>query len=151
MTRVFIANRQSEARAAFRLLLLLLDMRVAGEAADWSTTLKQAPATQPDLIVVDGELLTAPDDVALSALRGACSHSVVIVLLSHLEAREQAALSMGADLFISKNAAVSGARDAQRRALAISVMLSGWQVRSAQRPAAKGSWISQSMRSSSAT
>jgi DNA-binding NarL/FixJ family response regulator len=102
MTRVFIANRQPEARAAFRLLLLLLDMQVVGEAPDWAATLRQAPATHPDLIVIDGELLTRPDDAALSALREACSQTVVIVLLSHLEAREQAALSMGADLFISK-------------------------------------------------
>lgn len=102
MTRVFIANRQPEARAAFRLLLLVLDMQVVGEAADWPTTMMLAPAMQPDMVVIDGELLSRPDDAALSALRGACAHQTVIVLLSHLDAREQAALCMGADLFISK-------------------------------------------------
>lgn len=102
MTRVFVANHQPEARAAFRRLLLVLDMQVVGEAADWSTTLTQAPATHPDMVVVDGELLSSAGGATLSELRGACPHTVVIVLLSHLEVREQAALSTGADVFISK-------------------------------------------------
>jgi DNA-binding NarL/FixJ family response regulator len=77
-------------------------MQVVGEAADWPTTLTQAPATHPDMVVVDGELLSIAGDATLSELRGVCPHSLVIVLLSHLDAREQAALSMGADIFISK-------------------------------------------------
>ncbi len=102
MTRVFLANRQPEARAAFRILLMALDMQVVGEAANWSTTLTDAPATRPDIILVDGELLTFVDREMLSTLRSACETAVVIVLLSHLEASEQAALSAGADIFISK-------------------------------------------------
>jgi len=35
-------------------------------------------------------------------MRMACPAAVVIVLISHLSAREQAALSAGADAFISK-------------------------------------------------
>jgi DNA-binding NarL/FixJ family response regulator len=35
-------------------------------------------------------------------LRAACPAAVVIVLISHLDARKQAALSAGADAFISK-------------------------------------------------
>lgn len=102
MIRVFVADRLPEARAAFRLLLLVLNMQVVGEAADWPTTLAEAPDTCPDMVVVDGELLSSPGDATLSALRGACPHTIVIVVLSHLDAREQAALSTGADIFISK-------------------------------------------------
>jgi hypothetical protein len=47
MTSVFLADTQPEERSAPRLLLLDLNMEVAGEAADWPTTLAQAPATNP--------------------------------------------------------------------------------------------------------
>jgi DNA-binding NarL/FixJ family response regulator len=40
---------------------------------------------------------------ALVELRVACPTAVVIVLISHLDARQQAALSAGADAFISKS------------------------------------------------
>ena len=39
----------------------------------------------------------------LLALRTTCPAAVVIVLISHLDARQQAALSAGADRFISKD------------------------------------------------
>ena len=39
---------------------------------------------------------------ALEELRKACPVALVIVLISHLDARQQAALSAGADAFISK-------------------------------------------------
>jgi DNA-binding NarL/FixJ family response regulator len=41
--------------------------------------------------------------VALEELRKACPEALVIVLISHLDARHQAALSAGADAFISKD------------------------------------------------
>jgi DNA-binding NarL/FixJ family response regulator len=40
---------------------------------------------------------------ALAELRLACPSALVIVLISHLDARQQAALSAGADAFISKS------------------------------------------------
>ena len=39
---------------------------------------------------------------ALDILRKACPAAIVIILISHLDARQQAALSAGADAFISK-------------------------------------------------
>lgn len=100
MTRVFLADSQSEMRAALRLMLLDLDMDVVGEAADWPAALDQAAGTQPDMVVVDWDMI--PDDSSLPALRMTCPAAVVIVLISHLDARQQAALSAGADSFISK-------------------------------------------------
>lgn len=103
MTRVYLADAKPEERSALRLLLLDLKMEVVGEAGDWPTTLAQAPATRLDMLLVEWELL--PDHLggqALAALRQACPSAIVVVLISHLDSRQQAALSAGADAFISK-------------------------------------------------
>ena len=100
MTRVFIADSQLEVRSAFRLLLLDLNMQVVGDAADWPTALTQVAGIQPDMLVVDWEII--PTDASLLEMRATCPAAVVIVLVSHLDARQQAALSAGADSFISK-------------------------------------------------
>jgi DNA-binding NarL/FixJ family response regulator len=55
------------------------------------------------MFLVDWDLLPASPNSALEALRKACPGALVIVLISHLDARQQAALSAGADAFISKN------------------------------------------------
>jgi DNA-binding NarL/FixJ family response regulator len=102
MTRVYLADSQREERSALRLLLLDLKMEVVGEAADWSTTLDQAPVSRTDMLLVDWNLLPSSPSVALEELRKACPAALVIVLISHLDARQQAALSAGADMFISK-------------------------------------------------
>jgi DNA-binding NarL/FixJ family response regulator len=78
-------------------------MEVAGVAADWATTLTQAPVSRADLLLVDWDLLSSEPNEALNDLRQACPAALVIVLISHLDARQQAALSAGADAFISKN------------------------------------------------
>jgi DNA-binding NarL/FixJ family response regulator len=104
MTRVYLADAKPEERSALRLLLLDLRMEVVGEAADWSTTLANAPGTRLDMLLVEWDLL--PSDLGLQALaelRAACPGAIVVVLISHLDARQQAALSAGADAFISKS------------------------------------------------
>ena len=103
MTRVFIADALTEERAALRLVLLDLNMVIAGEAADWATALAQAPVSFTDMLLIDWDLLprTSPT-AALEELRRACPAALVIILISHLDARQQAALSSGADAFISK-------------------------------------------------
>ena len=100
MTRVFLADKQTEVRSALRLLLLDLKMQVVGNASDWPTALTQAAGTQPDMLVVDWDLI--PTNTSLLELRATCPNAVVIVLISQLDARQQAALSAGADSFISK-------------------------------------------------
>ena len=102
MTSVLLAAPQPDVRAALRLLLLDLKMGIVGEAADWSTTLALAPETRPDMLLVDWELIPLDSGNTLSQLRAACPATVVIVLISQLDARQQAALSAGADAFISK-------------------------------------------------
>ena len=108
-----------EERSALRLLLNDLKMEVVGEAADWSTTLAKAPTSRLDMLLVDWDLL--PPDLgvkALAKLREACPKAIVVVLISHLDARAQAALSAGADAFISKGEAPERVADRLRAVVA---------------------------------
>jgi DNA-binding NarL/FixJ family response regulator len=103
MTRVYIADAKLEERSALCLLLYDMKMEVVGEAADWATTLANAPGTHLDMLLVDWDLLPINLGVqALVELRVACPNAIVVALISHLDARHQAALSAGADAFISK-------------------------------------------------
>jgi DNA-binding NarL/FixJ family response regulator len=120
MTRVYLADAQSEERSALRLLLQDLKLEVVGEAADWITTLVQAPISRTDILLVDWDLLPNSPTAALEDLRKACPAALVIVLISHLDARHQAALSAGADAFISKGETPERVAD-RLRAVAASV------------------------------
>ena len=103
MIRVYIADAKKEERSALRLLLLDLKMDVIGEAADWNTVLTNAPSTHLDMLLVDWDILPEFQGLqALTLLRLACSNTIVVVLISHMDARQQAAISTGADAFISK-------------------------------------------------
>ena len=103
MTRVYLADARLDERSALRLMLHDLEMDVIGEAADWATTLAQAPTLRTDILLVDWDLLPGDSGTALGELRRACPAALVVVLISHLDARHQAALSAGADAFISKS------------------------------------------------
>jgi DNA-binding NarL/FixJ family response regulator len=120
MTRVFIADPKPQERSALRLLLLDLNMEVAGETADWATTLARAPTSRTDMLLVDWDLLPSAPTAALDELRRACPAALVIILISHLDARQQAALSAGADAFISKGETPERVAD-RLRAVAASV------------------------------
>jgi DNA-binding NarL/FixJ family response regulator len=104
MTRVYLADAKPEERIALRLLLLDMKMDVVGEAESWATTLAQAPATSLDMLLVDWSLLPINLGIeSLAELRKACPAAIVVVLISHMDARQQAAISAGADAFISKS------------------------------------------------
>ena len=119
MIRVYLADAKPEERSALRLLLLDMNMEVVGEAGDWSTTLANAPATRLDMLLVDWDLLPPELGVqALAELRLACPNAIVVVLISHLDARQQAALSAGADAFISKGETPERVADRLRLAAA---------------------------------
>lgn len=102
--RVFLADSQTAERKALRTLLKGLKMEIVGEAADWATTLAKAPQTSMQMLLVEWDMLP-PDSgaEALRDLRLACPDAIVVALISQLDAREQAARSAGADVFISKN------------------------------------------------
>jgi hypothetical protein len=83
MIRVYLANPLTEERSALRLMLLDLNMEVVGEAADWATTLAQAPISRTDILLIDWDLLprtashTALDDSAGTRRRWSLSLSVI--------------------------------------------------------------------------
>ncbi|MGA9532095.1 MAG: response regulator [Anaerolineales bacterium] len=103
MTRAYLADAKLDERSALRLLLRDLKIELAGEAADWPTTLAQAPVSHADMLLVDWDLLPISANAALAELRKACPAALVIVLISQMNARQQAAYSTGADAFISKS------------------------------------------------
>jgi DNA-binding NarL/FixJ family response regulator len=102
MTRVYLADGQTVERSALRLMLQDIKMTVVGEAADWATALAEAPAAQPDMLLVDFSLIPGEPAAALAKVRLACPGAIVIILHSQLDARQQAELSAGADGLISK-------------------------------------------------
>jgi DNA-binding NarL/FixJ family response regulator len=94
-------------------------MEVIGEAADWPNTLTHAPATPMDMLLVDWNLLPADLGLqALAELRRVCTNAIIVVLISLLDARQQAALSAGADAFISKGESPERVADCLRAAAA---------------------------------
>ena len=119
MNRVFIADSQTTERVALRLLLMdFLKMEVVGEAANWSNTLAQVPICRTDMLAVDWNLLPNPANVALESLRKVSPVALVIVLISQHDAQHQAALSSGADVFISKGEMSNRVIDSLRAAAA---------------------------------
>ena len=102
MTRIYLTDGNPEERAALRLVLEELDMQVIGEAADWQTTIDDVPEMRLNVLLIDWGLLSAQPSNALETLRASCPAAIVVILISHLDARQQAALSAGADVFISK-------------------------------------------------
>lgn len=95
-----MADSQPEIRSAWRLMLSDINMQVVGDADNWAATLAQAAGTNPDMMLVEWGLI--PSSSSLLELRSTCPKSVIIVLISHLDSRQQAAVSAGADSFISK-------------------------------------------------
>ena len=103
MTRVYVADAKPEERSALRLLLMDLKMDLVGEAGDWATTLAQAPLSRTEMLLIDWALLPRSiPNTGLDSLRKVCPAARVIVLISHLDARQQAAVLSGADILISR-------------------------------------------------
>ena len=102
MLCLYLADTKPEDRSALCRLLLDLKKEVVCEAADWPTTLAHAPVSHTELLVVDWDLLLSTPDAAVGELRKACPAEFVMGLISHLDARQQAALPAGAGAFISK-------------------------------------------------
>lgn len=118
MTRVYVANGNADERSALILLLQDMQLEIAGEAADWPTTLAQAPITHTDMLLIDWATIPGDSSDSLQKLRNACPAALVIVLVSQLDARQQAALSAGADVFISKEEAPDRVAERLRNAVA---------------------------------
>jgi len=100
---VLLSAFQSDARAALRLLLSNLEMKVVGESVDWATTQKLAQAIQPALILIDSELIPQEAGNMLKPLRQICPTVSIIVLVNQLNIQHHAALTAEADLLLDKS------------------------------------------------
>jgi len=103
MIRVFIANARAEEISALRLMLLDLKMEVVGDASTWPRVLERAPKTHFNLLLIDWSVLPQNAIAGIAKLRMECADEIVVVLTSYLDARQQVALSTGADTFLSKS------------------------------------------------
>jgi DNA-binding NarL/FixJ family response regulator len=102
MPRIFLANFKQDEHSALRRLILDLNMEIVGESADWPATLAQAPGSHAEKVLVDWDILPGLPSQAFADLRKACPAETTMILISSLDAYQQAALSAGADIFISK-------------------------------------------------
>ena len=100
--RIVLADDKPKVRLALRLLLEQeLGARVVGEVAGANELLAQLEATYPNLVLLDWGLPGVPAAELLSELRKTSPKTSVIVLSGRPEV-EEAALSAGADAFVSK-------------------------------------------------
>mgnify|MGYP006302098035 CR=1 FL=1 len=96
-----LADDQAKVRSALRLLLEhQTDIDVLGEAVDTTGMLDWVKAASPDLVLLDLELPGFSRETP-HALRRLCPSMAVIAMSARPEACE-AALSAGADDFVSK-------------------------------------------------
>jgi len=99
-------------------MLANLNMEVLGEAENWSIALTQTPICNTDILLVEWNLLPATPSAAFDELRKACSKPLVIILIGSQAEHRQAALSFGADVFISKGELPEGVAERVRAAAA---------------------------------
>lgn len=101
--RILLADGQPNVRFALRVLLdREPGYHVVGEASDSQGLSRCAALTLPDVVVLGWELPgLAPRD-PLAFLRRECPHLIIIALSARAEARS-AALSAGANAFVSKS------------------------------------------------
>lgn len=99
---IFLADAQPKVRFGLRVLLERRSgLEVLGEAANADDLLDQVGGGCPDLVLLSWELPGRDGVDLVSALRKACPSLRVIAISGRPEAR-QAALSAGADAFVSK-------------------------------------------------
>jgi DNA-binding NarL/FixJ family response regulator len=100
--RVLLADDQPKVRLALRILLKRQSgLKIVGEAADAEALLAQTTVTSPDLVLLGWELPSLAEIGSVSPLRTVRPDLSVIALSGRPEAR-QAALTAGADAFVSK-------------------------------------------------
>jgi DNA-binding NarL/FixJ family response regulator len=100
-TRAILAHTDPTVREALRDLIVQgLGMQVVGEAGDRATIQEQVIALRPDLVIIAWTLLTGDAAAAVCDLRGR-RNDVRIVVLGPRPEKRQAALTAGADAYIS--------------------------------------------------
>ena len=101
--RILLAVFQTDARAALRLLLTNSGVQIVEESADWSTTLQLAKAVQPEIVLIDWEIIPTLSGSTLTPLRLLCPTANIIVLVNQLNNRQRTMISVEADVVINKS------------------------------------------------
>jgi DNA-binding NarL/FixJ family response regulator len=102
VARILIADSRDDVRSALRLLLEQdADVVVSAEATKVEDLVEQVRLTCPDVIMLDCDLPGLEAEDLLPTLRSICPSIRVVALCARSEVR-QAALSAGADAFVSK-------------------------------------------------
>jgi DNA-binding NarL/FixJ family response regulator len=100
--RLVIADRQAATRAALSMLLAPEeDVDIVGQAGDKQQLLSLVETTQPDVVLLDWELVGSAAVDLLAELRAMALPGKVIALSGRPEAK-RAALEAGVDGFVSK-------------------------------------------------
>ena len=100
--RVLLADNRQEVRSALRLRVEQEpDIVIVGEVTKAGEILGQATITCADVVLIDCELLGPRAREIVPALHHLCPQLLIIALCSRPEMK-QAALTAGADAFISK-------------------------------------------------
>ena len=100
--RIVIADRQVATRSALNMLLTPEeDVDIVGEAGDKEQLLSMVEATQPDVVLLDWELVGSATVGLLADLR-ALGTSLKVIALSGRSEAQQAAMGAGVDGFVSK-------------------------------------------------
>lgn len=101
--RILLADDQPKVRFALRVLLQQdPDFDVLPDAADAWTLLAEVTVSQPDLVLLDWELPGLAEAGGPAGLRRVCPHLKIVALSGRPGAR-RAALTGGADAFVSKS------------------------------------------------
>jgi DNA-binding NarL/FixJ family response regulator len=100
--RVLVADSDPRVRTALNMLLKFEpELAIIGESVHASSLLAKAEELEPDLVLLDWELPGNSITALIEQLKNAESPCRVIVLSRRPEA-EQAAMTVGADAFVSK-------------------------------------------------
>jgi DNA-binding NarL/FixJ family response regulator len=103
---VLVADGHTQVRWALRTAIKeAFDWVVIDEASDAQSLLDRARILEPDLVLLEWELPGSPVGPALVSALHALTPRCRVAVLSRLPEAQQAAMSAGADLFVSKSAA----------------------------------------------
>lgn len=103
MTRLYMSDTTPEESSALRLMLLDTNLEVVGETADWFTTIVEVPVSNVDMLLLDWDILPINSPgAALNELRKICPTMLIVIFISQQDSQKQAALSITADLFITR-------------------------------------------------
>jgi DNA-binding NarL/FixJ family response regulator len=118
--RLFLCDDNAQYRQLARLVLERAGHEIVGEAGDGAEVVRRAPASAPEVVLLDLNMPNVDGFAALPSLREALAPEAKILVLTTGQARgeRRRALAAGADGFIVKPERVFALDETLRAALA---------------------------------